>query len=410
MNWLKNLFKRNAVPTGAWYDIFEGYDSAEVPETVMLCIRMIANTLSNHSLDLYHKETDNSRIKLTKREDVRVKLTRKPNKIMYFDEFVERFLIEYYWNGQAVILKQYNGLGEVVGLKIIPNESITFRSEEYFSISLVNEGSRDIPYDDLIVLTFNPDPLLPQTKGGVKAAYRKLIDVESQIQTMQSSMFKNGMFPLTVLKTDHVLEEEARENIRSSLKNLYSGASNAGRSMLLEEGLDLQAIGVNFRDLTLHELRSLNLSLIANIFGIPSAMLSSMIGAVTYSNLNESYRQYLVNAVLPIAYKLSEAFNMELLDDSEEDLYWDWNLLDQLSILPAERYEIYTKAIEKGIMTPEEVRERENLSKKKGTDILHFPLNTAYLKDGEIVNPNADKGGETNGNGKANPSVSSSGE
>ena len=104
------------------------------------------------------------------------------------------------------------------------------------------------------------------------------------------------------------LTQDQFDRLKSELEDNFSGASNAGRPMLLEGGLDWKTIALSPRDMDFIEAKHSAARDIALAFGVPP-MLLGIPGDNTYANLAEAnralWRQTLIPLVLRVAEELS---------------------------------------------------------------------------------------------------------
>ena len=104
------------------------------------------------------------------------------------------------------------------------------------------------------------------------------------------------------------LTAEQFDRLKTELEEGFSGASNAGRPMVLEGGLDWKAIALSPRDMDFIEAKNAAARDIALAFGVPP-MLLGIPGDNTYANLAEAnralWRQTLIPLVLRVAEDLS---------------------------------------------------------------------------------------------------------
>ena len=104
------------------------------------------------------------------------------------------------------------------------------------------------------------------------------------------------------------LTQDQFDRLKSELEDNFSGASNAGRPMLLEGGLDWKTIALSPRDMDFIEAKHAAARDIALAFGVPP-MLLGIPGDNTYANLAEAnralWRQTLIRLVLRVAEELS---------------------------------------------------------------------------------------------------------
>ena len=86
-----------------------------------------------------------------------------------------------------------------------------------------------------------------------------------------------------------VLSETQFERLSASSSDTYQGASNAGRPLLLEGGLDWKAMSLSPKDMDFMEAKHAAAREIALAFGVPP-MLLGIPGDNTYANYQEANR------------------------------------------------------------------------------------------------------------------------
>jgi HK97 family phage portal protein len=102
------------------------------------------------------------------------------------------------------------------------------------------------------------------------------------------------------------LSEEQFERLKGELEEGYSGATRAGRPMLLEGGLDWKAMGYSPRDMDFIEAKNGAARDIALAYGVPP-MLLGIPGDNTYANFQEANRALWRQTVLPLAGRVTSA-------------------------------------------------------------------------------------------------------
>lgn len=108
-----------------------------------------------------------------------------------------------------------------------------------------------------------------------------------------------------------VLSDAQFERIKMELETQYRGATNAGRPMLLEGGLDWKAMSLSPKDMDFMEAKHSAAREIALAFGVPP-MLLAIPGDNTYSNYQEAYRVFWRQSVLPLAGRIGAALSQWL--------------------------------------------------------------------------------------------------
>src|SRR3954465_12950842 len=107
------------------------------------------------------------------------------------------------------------------------------------------------------------------------------------------------------------LSADQFERVKRELDDLYQGARNAGRPMVLEGGLDWKAMSLSPKDMDFMEAKHAAAREIALAFGVPP-MLLAIPGDNTYSNYQEASRVFWRQSVLPLAGRIGTALTQWL--------------------------------------------------------------------------------------------------
>ncbi|MDP2298696.1 MAG: phage portal protein [Pseudolabrys sp.] len=103
-----------------------------------------------------------------------------------------------------------------------------------------------------------------------------------------------------------LLTEAQFERLKTELTLQYEGASNAGRPMVLEGGLDWKAMSLTPKDMDFMEAKHAAAREIALAFGVPP-MLLAIPGDNTYANYQEANRAFWRQTVLPLGARIGAA-------------------------------------------------------------------------------------------------------
>lgn len=104
------------------------------------------------------------------------------------------------------------------------------------------------------------------------------------------------------------LSAEQFERLKTELSDLYQGATNAGRPLVLDGGLDWRPMSLSPADMDFAELKNGAAREIALAFGVPP-MLLGIPGDNTYSNYREANLAFWRQTVLPLAGKVASALS-----------------------------------------------------------------------------------------------------
>lgn len=99
------------------------------------------------------------------------------------------------------------------------------------------------------------------------------IDLARELENSQSKLFKNGMHLGGALVHPDKLSPEAYERLKKSMSEQYSGAENAGKWMIAEEGMKPEPFRSSAKESQQLESRVLQIEEIGRAFGVPRPFL-----------------------------------------------------------------------------------------------------------------------------------------
>lgn len=94
-----------------------------------------------------------------------------------------------------------------------------------------------------------------------------------QAQRAADRIFRNGMIAGVALEHPGKLSPEALSNLKGQLDQNYAGADNAGRTMVLEEGMKRDFPPMNAQNAQLAEISAQTVESIARVFGVPRPLM-----------------------------------------------------------------------------------------------------------------------------------------
>jgi HK97 family phage portal protein len=131
------------------------------------------------------------------------------------------------------------------------------------------------------------------------------------------------------------MSNDQYERLIEEMAANYQGATNAGRPMLLEGGLDWKPMGFSPSDMEFQKTKEAAAREIALAFGVPP-MILGIPGDATYANYQEANRAFYRLTVLPLAGKVTSALAHWLSVGAGTDVRLAPDL-DQVPALAAER-------------------------------------------------------------------------
>ena len=200
------------------------------------------------------------------------------------------------------------------------------------------------------------------------AAARGVVELAQAENEHGRNTFTNGAKMLGVLKFPGRLKPEQRQAIATSWASQHAGAANAGRTAILEEGVDFQALSMSLEDASWIEARKLSVIEVCRLFRVPPTIVQSMESA-NYSNSVELARQFVTMTLRRHLIAWEQAIAAKCLTDAGRRMYFAEHQVEGLLRGDSvNRAQFYSAGIGDGWLKRSEVRKLENLVAIEGLD------------------------------------------
>lgn len=174
------------------------------------------------------------------------------------------------------------------------------------------------------------------------------IDQHNQCGAWNQALLQNGARPSGALmvkagegQPGH-LSEMQYGRLKQQLDEQFSGASNAGRPLLLEGGLEWKEMSLNPKDMDFINIKHSAARDVALAFGVPAQLLG-IPGDNTYANLKEARLALWEQTIIPLLENVTDALNNWLVPMFDSSLSLS---LDQDAIpIFAEKRDAYWERI-----------------------------------------------------------------
>lgn len=345
--------------------------SAQSVAAVFGCVAAISETVASLPLILYRKTADGDRERARDHSLYRVLHDQFNPQMTSLEgrEFMQACVL---LNGNAYARIERNSSGQVVALWPMSPDSVQVRRQGDGLIYEHNENGVMTRYLDHEILHIR-NRLGNDRIMGVSpiAVARGTIELAAAEQAHGVSTFNNGGKLLGVLKFPGVLKTEQRQAIASSWATQYSGSANAGKTAILESGVDFQPLSMTLEDSSWIEARKLSVIEICRLFRVPPLIVQSMESA-NYSNSTELFRQFIVMTLARHLTAWEQALNAKCLTEAGRRTYFvEHEVNGVLRGDTVTRASFYSSGIASGWLLKSEVRKLENLSSVPGIDDGH---------------------------------------
>ena len=321
----------------------------EIP-TVAACVGKLADTVARLPIHL-HQKADDKVVEV--KGDPRLKqLNGETGDAMNAVEMWTAALSDYFLGRGAWIYiePQFEGLHYVDSrsVGIISNADPIFKQ---FCVNINGQNYYDWQFIKLLRKTRNGwdnVPIQEESATIFSAAYNSI--------KLENQMNVNGGCKPGFLKSSHTLTKEAADMIRENCNSMYSndGGSQKGKVVVLNEGIDFQAVTNTAVELQMNENKKVNSIEICKLFGFPHTIIDG--GA------SEEDKKQFISVVVSIVNRIETVLDTVMLyeDEKEKGYYWSFDTRELTRGNMKERYEAYAIALEKHFLQIDEVRREED--------------------------------------------------
>jgi HK97 family phage portal protein len=200
------------------------------------------------------------------------------------------------------------------------------------------------------------------------------------IATDQASgkIFGSGLSAGGFIKYDKSFATpEIREDVRKSIEQ-FTGSSNAGKTMVLENGMDYSPITINPVDAQMLESRLFNAEEMCHWFGVPPPLAGYMTKASSWaSSLETLILLWIKTGLRAYLTRIEQAVSRSLNLLQSSVLAFDLDELERGD--SAARAALYASGGQNGYMTRNEIRAKEGDPAIEGADELTVQSNLVPL-------------------------------
>jgi HK97 family phage portal protein len=208
------------------------------------------------------------------------------------------------------------------------------------------------------------------------AYHRETVGASLAIKEFGSRLFSNGTHIGTIIEHPGKISAPAKENLKDSLSSGFASVVNAGKAMILEEGMKLSKLGMTSEDAQYLESRKFGRSEIASIFGVPPHKIGDLEKA-TFSNIEQQSIEFVTDCLMPRLVRFEEAVSRDLISpaDRRRGYFAEFNVMGLLRGDADARSKYYSARFATGSITPNQIRAHENENPEDGGDTCFVPLN-----------------------------------
>lgn len=353
-------------PTAS-YQLFNqmGYASSAL---VFRCVRFTADAMASAPLKVYNSPEDTRRANELPDHPFR-RLLRHPNLQQSQQTFLTYIGVLLCVTGFAVIEKERNQLGEVIGLWPLRSDWL----KPIHKRNALPDWQYEIPgvypipvlrSDDVIPITY-ADTIdnSPTGFGPLQAALRN-VGIEDSLQTFVKSFMDRGAMPMYFATTSDDPftaslwnDQATADAFRRGFQQRFGGLHNA-TDILIAGGIkSIEKMGLDFDELAYPALMEMNDNAICQAFGISPIVLNTSGGLSqsSYNNYESARRSFYEDTLFPIWGRIDDAFTRHLLSEMDDidkvSLGFDTSRIPALKTDVNQRWERATDALNVAAIT-----------------------------------------------------------
>jgi HK97 family phage portal protein len=201
---------------------------------------------------------------------------------------------------------------------------------------------------------------------------RDVIGAGMAAEEQAARMFENGLQAAGFLQSDQSLDKNQRTQLQE-LMDEFVGSRNAGKLMILEAGLKYSALTLKPIEAQLLEARRFSVEDICRFFGVPPILVGHASQGQTMfgSGVEQIFLMWLVTSLRNDLVRVEQSIRKRLLPAAERHRFYAETNVDALLRADSQgRAALYQALTNIGGITPAEVRRKENLPFKEGSDEL----------------------------------------
>ena len=366
-------------------------DVAEKIAALTEGVNLIADTIASLPVYLYKRGENGDRERV--KGDKRVSLLNLESNLYNTAYNTKKMLItDFLLHGNGYIDIKRNEFEEIETLINIPYRDITLNKpiEKNLRKAIYSYnywGMEKVATHNVLNLVRNPKEFALEGRGLLHEG-RAILKNAISLDNYTTTTLENGLFSKAVVEKDTTMTKKSRDSLISMLKRFFSGTKNAGKVIILDDGMKLKTLQLSPADLELLQQKEFTIKDIARLLKLQPSMLGVNNGGMTYSNEKDNQLVFLKNCIAPLLSIIENTFNKYLLKEEEKKAgiyFFEFNTQALLKANPLEEIKAYAEAVKGSLMSPNEARNKFNWGHIDGLDRPLISLAMGVMKeDGEI--------------------------
>lgn len=367
------------------------FDTAMSVSAFWACVRLLSEVIASMPLRAYNIEDGAKTI--TTDYPLWRRLFFSPNRYQTAVEFWENIVLNLVTYGNSFVTIERDRNGEIISLLPLASAQMDVKLLRDGSLTYVyttaDNSTRVYAESSIWHLKIFGNGIVGLSPLQYAAGSLNTADnLDKRMETLSG----NGGKANGILTIDKALTDPQRKQIKENFKNLEQGPD--AELFVLEAGFKYQQTSLSPSDMQLIENRRFQVEDIARFMGVPSVLINDTSAATTWGSGIQQITQgfYKLN-LRPYLERIESSIQRHLMPREDwERITFEFDFDALVRADQATRIDAAGKAVNNGILTPNEARAQEGLAKQTGGDTLY--LNGSLVPAGQ---PRREPGGGNNG-------------
>ena len=285
-------------------------------------INILAGVVASMPLDVYQVDDDDNATKKRTHAIGRI-LRKSPNMLMTKFDFMQTLVTHLYTTGNFYARIDRDGMtGYAKQVHVLQPDrvevKINSRNEPVYVYTKEDNTRVGYSFDRVIHVS---GIAWNDLKGlNIVDLFKDVLGTALSNQDYIATFYQNGAMVSGVVTVPQKLTDEAYKRLYGSWNATYGGATNAGKTAILEQGATYAKTGSNPAEAGYGETKKSVLSDIARITGVPQFLLEDLDRA-TFNNIEHLGQLFVNYTVMPLCENIAQEFSRKLLPDAEQDTH-----------------------------------------------------------------------------------------
>jgi HK97 family phage portal protein len=184
------------------------------------------------------------------------------------------------------------------------------------------------------------------------------VRTNNEVQRWNFSLLRNMARPPAAITVPEVLDEEQYQRLRIMIEEMYAGPGNAGRPLILENGVDWKPLALTPNEMNWQATSKLTANEIATVLGVPADLIGANPTRSVGSTVQESRKAFYLETLLPLLDRIKAELNNWLgpLYPDHPTIDYNKDEMEALQEALQQRWSMLLQAYGSGVLSLNEVR------------------------------------------------------